>query len=123
MRGRSFAIGTLVDLPETGAHGVLFSHGSRFGGHALYVKDNRLHHVKSFVGMFEQKIIATQDLPIGENLILSASSEKDGMDPPPVATGILSLYHGDTIHRLAVDVSDEPSIDLERGAPGMLMRE
>ena len=41
-----------------GAEGVLFAHGSRFGGHALYVKDNRLHYVYSFVGMVEQKIVA-----------------------------------------------------------------
>ena len=50
VRGRSFVIGALVDLPEPGAQGVLFSHGSRFGGHSLYVKDNRLHYVNSFVG-------------------------------------------------------------------------
>ena len=34
-------------------------------------------------------------MPVGENLILSASFEKDGEDPPGVATGILSLYHGE----------------------------
>ena len=34
-------------------------------------------------------------LPTGTNLILSASFDKDGEDPPHVATGILSLYHGD----------------------------
>ena len=36
--------------------GVLFSHGGRFGGHALYVKDNRLHYVYNFLGSEEQKI-------------------------------------------------------------------
>jgi arylsulfatase len=46
--------------------------------------------------MFEQMVVATQDVPIGTDLILSASFEKDGVDPPPVATGILSLYYGDT---------------------------
>ena len=65
--------------------GVLFAHGSRFGGHALYVKDNRLHYVNNFVGMFEQKVVATEDVPTGENLILSASFDKDGEDPPGVA--------------------------------------
>ena len=59
-------IGALVDLPAPGAEGVLFAQGSRFGGHALYVKDNRLHYVNSFVGMFEQKVVATEDLPIGD---------------------------------------------------------
>jgi arylsulfatase len=170
VRGRSFVIGALVDLPAPGSQGVLFAQGSRFGGHSLYVKDNRLHYVNSFVGMFEQKVVATEDLPVGENLILSASFEKDGMDPPPVATGILSLYYGDTkvgegriklqpgsymiageglavgrdvgdpvtqdypgerpyrftggaIKRVAIDVSGDPYIDLEREAQAMLMRE
>ena len=50
IRNRSYAIGALVDIPAPGAEGVLFAHGSRFGGHALYVKDNRLHYVYSFVG-------------------------------------------------------------------------
>jgi arylsulfatase len=170
VRGRSFVIGALVDIPAPGAQGVLFSQGSRFGGHALYVKDGRLHYVNSFVGMFEQKVVATVDLPTGENLILSASFEKDGTGPSPVAEGVLSLYHGETkvgegriktqpggymiageglavgrdvgdpvtddypgerpysftggtIRRVAVDVSGEPYIDLEREAAGMLMRE
>lgn len=96
VRGRSFVIGGLVDLPEPGAQGVLFSQGSRFGGHALYVKDNRLHYVNSFVGRFEQMVVATENLPTGTDLILSASFEEDGVDPPPVATGILSLFYGET---------------------------
>ena len=170
IRGRSFVIGAVVDLPTAGANGVLFAQGSRFGGHSLYVKHNRLHYVNSFIGMFEQKIEATEELPIGKNLILSASFEKDGEDPPHVPTGILTLYYGDkkvgegriktqpggymiageglavgrdvgdpvtqdyvgeapfrftggTINRVAVDVSGEPYIDMEREAVAMLMRE
>ena len=170
IRNRSFTIGALVDIPAPGAEGVLFAHGSRFGGHALYVKDNRLHYVNNFVGIVEQKIDGTQDVPTGENLILSASFDKDGEDPPHVSTGILSLYHGDkkvgegriktqpgqfmfageglcvgrdsgeavtddypngsphrftggTIKRVAVDVSGDPYVDLEREAQAMLMRE
>ena len=171
IRNRSFAIGALVDIPAPGAEGVLFAHGSRFGGHALYVKDNRLHYVYNFVGMFEQKVVATEDVPTGENLILSASFDKDGEDPPGVATGhpvalprrhegrrgpdqdparqvhasparasasaataasrVTDDYPGDgalpftggTITRVAVDVSGEPYVDLEREAAAMLARE
>ena len=119
---------------------------------------------------FEQKVDATEDLPTGEDLILAASFEKDGEDPPGVATGILSLYYDDkkvgegriktqpgyfslageglcvgrdsgeavtddypgtsphsftggTIKRVAVDVSGEPYLDLERQAQAMLARE
>jgi hypothetical protein len=95
IHNRSYTIGALADIPAPGAHGVLFAHGARFGGHSLYVKDNRLHYVYSFVGITEQKVVATEDVPTGENLILSASFDKDGEDPPGVATGILSLYYGD----------------------------
>jgi arylsulfatase A-like enzyme len=170
IRNRSYVIGALVDVPEPGAEGVIFAHGARFGGHALYVKDNRLHYVYSFVGSVEQKIVATEDLPTGENVILSASFDKDGEEAPGVATGILSLYHGKkkvgegriktqpgkfsiageglcvgrdggeavtddypgtlpwtftggTIKRVAVDVSGDPYVDLEREAVAMLSRE
>jgi arylsulfatase A-like enzyme len=170
IRNRSYIIGALVDIPQPGAEGVLFAHGSRFGGHALYVKDNRLHYVYNWVGIVEQKVVATEDVPTGENLILSANFEKDGEDPPGVASGILSLYHGEvkvgegriktqpgkfmlageglcvgrdssepvtddypsnqgapfsggTINRVAIDVSGEPYVDLEREAAAMLTRE
>jgi arylsulfatase len=176
VRNRSYAIAALVDIAErgsngaTGANGVLFAHGSRFGGHALYVKDNRLHYVYSFVGSIEQEVVAGVELPTGEGLILSAAFDKDGEDPPGVSTGTLSLYHGDvkvgegrirtqpgkfslggdglcvgrdssdpvtqdypggapwsftggTIDRVAVDVSGEPYVDLEREAVAMMARE
>ena len=95
VRNRSYAIGAVVDIPAAGAEGVLFAHGARFGGHALYVKDNRLHYVYNFVGITEQKIVGGTDVPTGEGLILSAAFEKDGEDPPGVSTGTLRLYHGD----------------------------
>jgi arylsulfatase A-like enzyme len=170
VRNRSYSIGAVVDIPEAGAEGVLFAHGARFGGHALYVKDNRLHYVYNFVGMAEQMVVADEELPTGDQLILSAAFDKDGEDPPGVATGTLSLYHGDdkvgeagiktqpgkfaiggeglcvgrdssepvtddypgtapyeftggTIDRVAVDVSGDPYVDLEREAVAMMARE
>jgi len=95
IHNRSYTVGAQVDIPAAGARGVIFAHGSWFGGHALYVKGGRLHYVYNFVGIDEQKVVATEDLPTGENPILSASFDKDGEDPPGVATGTLSLYHGD----------------------------
>ena len=66
VRNRSFSIGALVDIPAPGAQGVLFAHGSPFGGHALYVKDNRLHYVYNFVGMGEEHVVADTDIPTGD---------------------------------------------------------
>jgi len=166
---RSFSIGARVDLPAAGAEGVLFAIGSRFGGQALYVKDNRLRYVNNFVGIVEQRVDADEDLPVGADLILSASFDKDGEVEPGTATGMLSLYIGDkkvgegriktqpgayaiagaaltvgrsqgavsgdfpgkrpwrftggVIKGVAVDVSGEPYVNLEREAVAMMARE
>jgi arylsulfatase len=94
VRNRDYIIGMWLEIPAAGASGVLFAHGSRFGGHTLYVKDNRLHYVYNFVGMLEQKIAAGEDLPVGENVIVSAAFVKEGDGMP--CTGTLSLYHGES---------------------------
>jgi arylsulfatase len=168
-RGRSFVVEAIVDIPAAGAEGVLFAIGSRFGGHTLYIKDNRLHYVNNYVGSVEQRVVGSEDVPTGENLILSASFEKSGQEPA-ATTGTLSLYHGETkvgeapiktqlgayaivgaglcvgrqagevitddypgepphrfsggtIKQVAIDVSGDPFIDLEREAALMLRRE
>jgi arylsulfatase len=95
VRNRDYIVGVWLDIRTADARGVLFAHGSHFGGHTLYLKDNRLHYVYNFVGMLEQKIVASEDLPVGANLIVSAAFVKDGEDPPGVSTGIVSLYHGE----------------------------
>ena len=94
MRGRSFVVAAVVDIPAPGAEGVLFALGSRFGGHALYIKDDRLHYANNYVGITTQTVVATEDVPTGENLILSASFEKTGQEQL-ASTGTLTLFHGD----------------------------
>lgn len=79
-----------VHIADDAADGVPFAHGSLFGEDSLYVKNNGLHYAYNFVGSFEQKVVATEDRPTAENLILAASFDKDGQDPPGVAAGILS---------------------------------
>jgi len=60
VRGRSYKIVAEVDLTPDSA-GVIFAHGSRFGGHALFVKDRKLHYVYNFLGIKpEQKFISPQ---------------------------------------------------------------
>ena len=82
--------------PRAGAEGVLFAQGARFGGHALYMKDNRLHYVYNFVGMMEQKIDGTEDVPDRrESDPCRPRSTRTARTRRGVATGILSLYHGD----------------------------
>ena len=58
VRGRSYKIIADVDLTAD-AHGVIFAHGSRFGGHALFIKDRKLYYVYNFLGIKpEQKFVS-----------------------------------------------------------------
>ena len=78
-----------MEIDSEDAGGVLFSQGSRFGGHALYVKDGKLAYVYNFVGEAVQVVESDQRVPTG-HVVLSASFERDGDGMPP--QGMLSLH-------------------------------
>ena len=48
--GVSFKVLAEVEFTET-TEGVIFAHGSRFGGHAMFVKAGNLFYVYNFLGM------------------------------------------------------------------------
>ena len=66
VRGRSFKIAAEVNIETPEAEGVLFAHGHRFGGHALYVKDGKLKYVYNFLGENEQMITSNVNVPKGK---------------------------------------------------------
>ena len=43
VRGRSYKILADVEITDPNCSGVIFAHGSRFGGHSLFIKDKKLH--------------------------------------------------------------------------------
>ncbi len=71
---------------------MLFAQGSRFGGHALYLKDGKLKYVYNWVGDSSRSSSRPSPLPTGE-CVLSASFEKEGDAMP--TEGTLSLYFDD----------------------------
>jgi hypothetical protein len=91
IRNRSYTVAVEVTLDTEDASGVLFAHGARFGGHALYIKDRKLKYVYNFVGDHEQIIESAEPLPAG-HLIVSASFEREGDSMP--AEGTLTLHAG-----------------------------
>ena len=92
---RSFKVGAAVDIPKGGAQGVLFHQGSRFGGHALYVKDGKLKYVYNFVGIDSVVVTSTENVPAGEKIILAATFDKEKEEPKGVANGTISLFIND----------------------------
>jgi hypothetical protein len=93
IRNRSYSIAVEVHIDAEDASGVLLSHGARFGGHSLYVKNGKLKYVYNFVGSNEQIVESTNGkIPEGD-VILGASFVREGDSMP--TTGTLSLFVND----------------------------
>jgi arylsulfatase len=64
VRGRSYKILADVEITDPNCSGVIFAHGSRFGGHSLFIKDKKLTYVYNFLGIKpEQKFVSGELKP------------------------------------------------------------
>lgn len=68
VRGRSYKILANVEIKDPNADGVIFAHGSRFGGHSLFIKDKKLYYVYNFLGIKpEQVFVSSQTITTGKH--------------------------------------------------------
>ncbi len=89
IRNRGYTIAAEVEITSAEAGGVLFSQGSRFGGHALYVKDGKLRYAYNFLGERMQVVESEEPIPTG-HVVLSATFERQNDTMPTV--GALTLH-------------------------------
>lgn len=68
VRGRSFKIIADVVVEEA-AEGVLFAHGSRFGGHTLFIKDGKLTYSYNFLGIPPEQTFSSDVLTPGAHAL------------------------------------------------------
>jgi arylsulfatase A-like enzyme len=77
-RGRSYKILADVEITDK-TSGVIFAHGSRFGGHTLFIKDKKLYYVYNFLGIKpEQQFISPELKPGKYTLGMEFVREKAG---------------------------------------------
>jgi len=81
---RPHSITADVEIPESGADGVLMSQGSAAGGYSLYVKDGRLHYVHNYVGRAEYSVVSDREVPSGRHAL---RFEFEPTGQPDMATG------------------------------------
>jgi len=89
IRGKSFSILANVEINEANASGVIFAHGSRFGGHSLFIKDKKLYYVYNFLGITEQQLVSTALKPGKYTLGVGFTREKAGKYGESVGTAEL----------------------------------
>ena len=68
-RGRSFKILADVEIKDANCSGVIFAHGSRFGGHTLFIKDKRLCYVYNFLGIKPEQKFVSPELKPGKHVL------------------------------------------------------
>lgn len=166
IRGRNYKILAEVDITEN-AQGVIFAHGSRFGGHALFIKDHKLHYVYNFLGIKPEQEFISAELTAGQHTLgMEFIRESEGEHGESLGTTILYVddnvvakgpmraqtgkfglagdglcvgydsgdnvsqhytnpgrFTGGTIYGVAVDISEESYLDLEREAMASFARD
>ena len=63
---RSYTISADLVVPDGGAEGVIVAEADHLGGFTLYVKNGKLTHTYSMMGVFVYTQVAEEDLPAGE---------------------------------------------------------
>jgi len=107
IRRRSYTIAAATVLDSADAQGVLFAHGGFPGGHALYLKNGKLHYVYNWLGEKIQTVTSTRDVEQGRHLFV-AEFDKTGDDPDTAsATGKLTLFI-DTEEVGSADIMTQP---------------
>jgi hypothetical protein len=97
IRGRSYKILANVDITDPNASGVIFAHGSRFGGHSLFLKDGKLHYVYNFLGIKpEQHFVSKNNFPEGKHTF-GIEFTRDKADEHGESLGNAKLYIDDQV--------------------------
>src|SRR6185369_442322 len=108
----SYTISADLVVPEAGAEGVIVAAFDHLGGFSLYVKDGKLKHHYSMLGVFEYTQAADVPLPTGEvsvEMVFAA-------DAPKPATGgeVTLLANGEPV---AEGRMEHTVLDASRATP------
>jgi arylsulfatase A-like enzyme len=95
LRGRSYKILSDIEIADANASGIIFTMGSRFGGHTLFIKDKKLYYVYNFLGIKpEQILISSETLKPGKYAVgVEFTREKAGQYHESLGT--MKLYIND----------------------------
>ncbi|MEX1202594.1 MAG: sulfatase-like hydrolase/transferase, partial [Ferruginibacter sp.] len=91
VRGKSYKIVSNVTITDANASGVIFAHGSRFGGHSLFLKDRKLYYVYNFLGITQQQLVSAALKPGKYTFGMEFNKEKAGAHGESIGTAKLYI--------------------------------
>jgi len=93
IRGKSYKVFANIEITAN-ASGVIFAHGSRFGGHSLFIKDRKLYYVYNFLGIKPEQVLVSGVLAPGKYTVgMEFTREKSGEHGESI--GVAKLYVND----------------------------
>ena len=120
----SYAISADLVVPEGGAEGVIVAEADHLGGFTLYVKDGKLTHTYSMMGVFVFKQVAEEDLPTGE---VTVRMEFAADEAKPATGGEVTLFiddrpvgKGRMDHTVPIRFSGYAGMDIGRDSGGVV---
>jgi arylsulfatase len=123
---RSYAITADLVVPDGGAEGVIVAEADHLGGFSLYVKDGKLTHTYSMMGVFVFKQVAEEDLPTGD---VTVRMEFDADAAKPATGGDVTLFidgrpvgKGRMDHTVPIRFSGYSGMDIGRDNGGVVDR-
>ena len=121
---RSYAITADLVVPEGGAEGVIVAEADHLGGFTLFVKDGKLTHTYSMMGVLVFKQVAEEDLPTGD-VTVRMEFAADGATP--ATGGEVTLFiddrpvgKGRMDHTVPVRFSGYAGMDIGRDNGGVV---
>ena len=69
LKNKSHAVTAQLDVPETGADGVIIAQGGSFGGWSLYARNGRPTYCYNLLGLQRFKIEGEREIPPGEHQV------------------------------------------------------
>ncbi|SOJ52522.1 Arylsulfatase [Mycobacterium simulans] len=69
MKNKSHSVTAEIEVPETGADGVIVAQGANIGGWSLYVKDGKLKYCYNLGGIKRFYVESTEPLPAGAHQV------------------------------------------------------
>ena len=121
---RSYSITADLTVPDGGAEGVIVAEADHLGGFSLYVKDGKLTHTYSMMGVFLYRQVAEENLPTGE-ITVRMQFAADGAKP--ATGGEVTLFiddrpvgKGRMDHTVPVRFSGYAGMDIGRDNGGVV---
>ena len=120
----SYSISADLVVPDGGAEGVIVAEADHLGGFTLYVKDGKLTHTYSMMGVEIFKQVAEEDLPVGE---VTVRMEFEADEPKPATGGMVTLFvddrpvgKGRMDHTVPIRFSGYAGMDIGRDNGGVV---